>query len=84
MKRYQTYKIKEKENPIYIFNLYDMCRCNYVRVFLYIFICTYECVCACICLYKEKLLMDPLSTIISGYLEAWNSENKKENTRNWL
>lgn len=61
-----------------------MCRCNYVCIFLYIFICTYECVCACICLYKEKLRMDPLSTIISGYLEAWNSETKKEKTRNWL
>ena len=43
-----------------------VCTCIYI---FYIFPCTYECVCVCVCLYKEKLWMDPLSTVISGYLE---------------
>lgn len=39
MKMYQEYKIKEKENPIYIFNLCSMCRYNYVcAFFIYLYV----------------------------------------------
>lgn len=77
MKRYQKCKVKRKSHTYTHIYVKHICVCMYGCIYFYIFICTYECVLVCICLYKENLWMDPFFTI-SGYLEEWDSKNKRK------